>query len=261
MKKKLKEKMKKNLKKMKKKAKKAAKKLKKKAKKLKKKAAKKIVVPHISKAAIKAKVKAKLAKAKPPHVHTNPLYWKIKNTETDYDLKKKYELMKRRLMVDHLSRYYDNRLQREHMRRQINRLRRLESLRFGRHTYRRFHFRNFRHPSTVRSHQSAPHPHVRAHHVKALHRYQRHVKSLHSYSHAPAHHVFSRIRADHGWCVKQCSDARKRLSVRSAKNCKICQGVFKKTPMDELMAAKLIARQENAQHKNGASVHEIVNEN
>merc|ERR1711918_9004 len=189
-------------------------------------------------------VKAKLAKAAPAHVHTNPLYWKIKNTETDYDLKKKYELMKRRLMVDHLSRYYDNRLQREHMRRQINRLRRLEALRFGRHTYRRFHFRNFRH------------------HVKALHRYRgHHVKALHSYSHASARHVFSRIRADHGWCVKQCSDARKRLSVHSAKNCKICQGVFKKTPMDELMAAKLMAGQEKAQDKNDASVHEIVNEN
>merc|ERR1711907_445808 len=123
---------------------------------------------------------------------------------------KKFEILQRRLMVDHLSRYYSDRLQRDHMRRQIDRLRRLEAMRFGKKTYRRFHFRHFRKR------------------VKTLHRVvsgRRHTPALHS--------VMQSVRADHRWCMDQCHAARRQLSVRSAKNCKFCQGVFETTSLEE----------------------------
>lgn len=76
----------------------------------------------------KKQVAKKIYDATPPAIHTSKEYWKLKQLKTEYRYKKGYEAMREKMLRRELQRHYASKLERDHMRRKINTLRRKRAL-------------------------------------------------------------------------------------------------------------------------------------
>merc|ERR1712086_886126 len=159
---------------------------------------------------LKVAARRAVVQAEPPPYHRDPLWYKLRNAENKYALRKRYLMLKRNLLERHLERVYSSRLRRNVMRRRIDRLRRLQAERLLRPTFKKFHF-------------GSPTEPIDGGHSNST-KIQDKLLGMHN---------------DYSWCEAQCAKARTQKIIKSANIYKMCQHVFSKETQASMNTAEI----------------------